>query len=53
MWCFRKKIYINKKYQKRFDEVESYIQKECILYPKFTNKFCDFQIISIENENLL
>ena len=53
--ALEKKLILIKKYQKRFDEVESYIQKECILYPKFTNKFCDFQIISflIENENLL
>jgi hypothetical protein len=50
-----KKIIFIKKYQKKFDEVQIYIQRESEYFPRWKKIFYDYEIMTfiVENENLL
>ena len=52
--AIEKKVLLIKKFQKRFDEVEEYIQNECKFLPKY-KMFRELEILPfiIENENLI
>jgi hypothetical protein len=50
-----KKLMTIKKLQKKFDEVQTYIQRECLYFKKWKRKYEDFEIIPfiLKNENYL
>lgn len=50
----KKKHTIIKRLQKKFNEVEIYVQRECQKVPKWKKYFCDFEIVPFlcENETL-
>ena len=52
--ALEKKVFIIKKYYKKYDEIEEFVQRECKYYPKWKKIFDDYEIspFLIENENL-
>ena len=50
-----KKIIFIKRFQKKYNDIEIYIRRECLVFPRWKKIFSEYEIITflIENENLI
>jgi hypothetical protein len=50
-----KKIIFIKRFQKKYNDIEIYIRRECLSFPRWKKLFSEYEIITflIENENLI
>ena len=50
-----KKIIFIKRFQKKYNDIEVYIRRECLSFPRWKKLFSEYEIITflIENENLI
>jgi len=50
-----KKIIFIKRFQKKYNDIEIYIRRECLAFPRWKKIFSEYEIITflIENENLI